>query len=510
VTLVRFGGSASTTPGMHALYDQLRGLVSQGEPVLLCGEAATGRKTLAHALHELARPSAPFLVIDLASIPVSLVETVLFGHERGSFTGAHTIQRGPFEEAESGTVVLREIGALPWDVQPRLLRLLEQRRFRRVGGHAMRPFPGRVIATTHADLDQLVTSNVMRGELRAQFSRHQLAVPPLRERLADLPFLLELGPEQLGRLARLPWRGNFAELEAFQAELARDPESAITERELLAAIEEAPADDGPRLVYADALAARGDLRSELIHLQLAREDPKVRAAERTLLGSHGKAFAAHVIAAATTPVHTAEVTFERGFVSAIALDGEALRKFDHVVRAAPLVTRVTTRGVLEGASWSSPALRQLRAIDVTIQSLHDLAIDTLSRCAYLTGLRSLALSAGTTPVADQVDLRRLGVRSLAASPYLAGVTHLVLRGYPLDAHNLASLLGPLARWTLTELELLDCPVTAADLHHLVAAPKASSLTTLRVTQLDQESRALLGGSQALTAATIYVDNQVLR
>ncbi len=500
---------------MHALFAALHGPASLDEPVLLCGEVASGRETLARAMHELTRPSTPFLVLDLASIPLSLVETVLFGSERRSFTGAHAIQRGPFEEVEGGTVVLRELGAIPWGLQPKLLRLLEQRQFRRVGGSALRPFHGRVIATTHADLDQLVTSNALRGDLRAQFARHQFTVPPLRDRLADLPSLLvdhPLDADQRARVSSLPWRGNFAEWKAFVAELVRDPVSAITERELLAAIEDAPADDGPRLVYADALTARGDVRGELIQLQLAArpDDHKIRAAERRLLEDHGKRFAASVIAAATTPVHAAEVTFERGFVAAVSVDGEALRKFGEIARVAPLLTRVVTRGFLEHASWSSPALRQLRALEVTIQTLGELAIDAISRSSYLTGLRSLALTAGATTLPDDVELRRLGVRSLAASANLAGVTHLSLRGYPLDAHNLASLLADRAKWTLTELDLLDCDLSSLEVRAVVTAPKAQHLTTLRVSRLDHESRELLAGSHVLTGATIFVDGQVLR
>lgn len=477
-----FGGAASTSPVMHALFDKLRDLAPLDEPVLLRGEYASGRETLARAMHDAARPGTPFIVVDLASIPIALIESTLFGLESGSFTGAHVIRRGPFEDAERGTVVLREIGTLPWDLQPKVMRLLETRQFRRVGSNHMRPFNGRVVATTHTALDELS----FRHDLRAMLS-HQLEVPPLRERIADLPLLLaeagrELDADLIARLSRLAWRGNFADWKASVAVACED----VTERELLQTIEEDPDDDGARLVYADALEARADLRGELIHLQVRlaqREDHKLRAAEKKLLQTHGKTFAAPVIATAMTPVHAPVVTFERGFVSAIALEGEALRKLDVITHAAPLLTRVIAHGFLESASWTSPALRRLRAIEVTIQTLGETAVVALAGCRYLTGLRSLTLSAGTTPVPDDAELRQLGVTALAMSPHLAGVTELSLDGYRLDAVNLATLLGDAARWRLA---------------------------TLRVSRLDHESRETLAGSQVLTGTTIYVDNQVLR
>ncbi len=186
-----FGGAASTTPAMHALFDTLHGLAPLTEPVLLHGEYASGRETLARAMHDAARPGTPFIVVDLAAIPIALIESTLFGLESGSFTGAQVIRRGPFEDAESGTVVLREIGTLPWDLQPTVMRLLEARQFRRVGSNQLRPFNGRVVATTHAALDDLA----FRPELRAMLA-HQLDVPPLRDRIADLPLLLaEAGRE---------------------------------------------------------------------------------------------------------------------------------------------------------------------------------------------------------------------------------------------------------------------------------------------------------------------------
>ena len=189
------------------------------------GETGTGKDVLAHLLHEQSpRCAEPFVVFDCSAVASNLAESEIFGHERGAFTGAVNAHEGAFERARGGTLFLDEIGELPLDLQPKLLRVLESRSFRRVGGARDRRLDVRIVAATNRDLAALVSSRQFRQDLFFRLAAAVVSVPPLRERHEDIPLLVKTLLEDLGRrdvtvpdetlslLAAQPWRGNVREL----------------------------------------------------------------------------------------------------------------------------------------------------------------------------------------------------------------------------------------------------------------------------------------------------------
>jgi two-component system nitrogen regulation response regulator GlnG len=196
-------------------------------PVLVTGESGTGKELLARALHELGpAPAGPFVAVNCGALPRELAESELFGHERGAFTGAAGRRSGWFEEASGGTLVLDEIGELPLELQPKLLRVLETGRLRRVGGSGEAAVRVRVIAMTLRDLEGEVARRAFREDLYYRLAGFHLALPPLRHRRADIPllaqhFLREIEPEvgvrrleadALVALQAARWVGNVREL----------------------------------------------------------------------------------------------------------------------------------------------------------------------------------------------------------------------------------------------------------------------------------------------------------
>ena len=198
--------------------------------VLITGESGTGKELVARALHRhSARAARPFIAINTAAMPKDLLESELFGHERGAFTGAQQLRRGRFEQAEGGTLFLDEIGDMPSELQTRLLRVLSDGTFYRVGGHEQLRANVRVIAATHQDLDQRVRDGAFRDDLYHRLNVIRVRMPALRERRDDIPLLArhfigrsarELGiepkrlsEEVLAHLARLDFPGNVRQLE---------------------------------------------------------------------------------------------------------------------------------------------------------------------------------------------------------------------------------------------------------------------------------------------------------
>jgi len=196
-------------------------------PVLVSGESGTGKELVARALHELGpNPGGPFVAVNCGALPRELAESELFGHERGAFTGAAGRRAGWFEEASGGTLVLDEIGELPLDLQPKLLRVLESGRLRRVGGSGEVAARARIVAMTLRDLEGEVQRRSFRADLYYRLAGICVRLPPLRERPHDVPHLAahflseiarELGPRQIdasamAALAAADWPGNVREL----------------------------------------------------------------------------------------------------------------------------------------------------------------------------------------------------------------------------------------------------------------------------------------------------------
>ncbi len=217
-------------PAMQDVFRAIGRLSQSVVTVLITGESGTGKELVAHALHKHSpRASGPFVAINTAAIPKDLLESELFGHERGAFTGAQTTRRGRFEQADGGTLFLDEIGDMPFDLQTRLLRVLSDGQFYRVGGHNPMRANVRVIAATHQNLEDRVKQGVFREDLFHRLNVIRLRLPALRERREDVPSLAkfflqksarELGVEAkritdaaLARLMKFDFPGNVRQLE---------------------------------------------------------------------------------------------------------------------------------------------------------------------------------------------------------------------------------------------------------------------------------------------------------
>ena len=188
----RFGTLVGTSVPMRAAFALLERAARSDATVLLEGETGTGKGQAAHAIHlASARASQPFQVVDCASIPTSLIESELFGHERGAFTGADQRRAGAFKAAGGGTLFLDEIGELPADVQPKLLRALEEKQFRSVGSDTFKPCEARLIAATNRDLRAEVNAGRFRPDLFFRLAVVRIPLPPLSQRPDDLPILVE-------------------------------------------------------------------------------------------------------------------------------------------------------------------------------------------------------------------------------------------------------------------------------------------------------------------------------
>jgi DNA-binding NtrC family response regulator len=222
-----FGPLVARTPLMLALFEQLRVLAKANLSILILGETGTGKELVAQALHQAsARSGGPFVVVDCGAIPASLAESMLFGHERGAFTGAIARRESPFVEAAGGTIFLDELGELPLETQPKLLRALAERRIKRVGATTYQSFDARVVSATRRDILHEVNAGAFRSDLYFRVAQARVELPPLRERPDDVPLLLEHAMRELGvegayrrvtvesieRAQRYDWPGNVREL----------------------------------------------------------------------------------------------------------------------------------------------------------------------------------------------------------------------------------------------------------------------------------------------------------
>jgi two-component system, NtrC family, response regulator AtoC len=238
------------SPEMRRLYELVGRVASTTAPVLIEGETGTGKELVARAIHrESERRTGPFVAVNCGAIPVNLVESTLFGHERGAFTGAQRRHAGYFESASPGTLFLDEVGELPAAVQSALLRVLDRRRIRRVGSTVELEVNVRIVAATHRDLEALVESGEFRQDLLYRLNTHKLEVPPLRERPLDIEPLVEHFLERAARDNGLPrleideaamaalcgygWPGNVRELRnVMERAVIVAEESRVTSEEL--------------------------------------------------------------------------------------------------------------------------------------------------------------------------------------------------------------------------------------------------------------------------------------
>jgi DNA-binding NtrC family response regulator len=217
------------SPAMQDIYKAIGRAAPLDVNVLILGESGTGKELVARAIYHHSKSSdAPFLVIDCAAVPESLLESELFGHERGAFTGADTRRIGKFEQATSGTIFLDEIGDLALPTQAKLLRLLEEQRFNRLGGNEIIETNARLIAATNQNLEAAVEAGRFRRDLYYRLKVFTIHLPPLRERLDDIPLLVSYyldrfnrdfgkhvrsaSPETIGLLQSHRWPGNVREL----------------------------------------------------------------------------------------------------------------------------------------------------------------------------------------------------------------------------------------------------------------------------------------------------------
>ncbi|PCI23255.1 MAG: nitrogen regulation protein NR(I) [Piscirickettsiaceae bacterium] len=230
-----FGGTSSSgiigvAPAMQVVFRAIGKLSRSNVTVMINGESGTGKELVAKALHKHSpRADRPFIALNMAAIPKDLVESELFGHEKGAFTGAVTRRKGRFEQADGGTLFLDEIGDMPADMQTRLLRVLSDGEFYTVGGHKPIRVDVRIIAATHQGLEDLVQQGLFREDLFHRLNVVRVKIPPVRDRKEDIPLLLnyflsqisnelsvevkKLSAEASTFLAQLSWPGNVRELE---------------------------------------------------------------------------------------------------------------------------------------------------------------------------------------------------------------------------------------------------------------------------------------------------------
>ena len=229
-TTYAFGGIVGTSPGMRRLGELMQRAVDTDVSVLVTGESGTGKELVAKALHfNGPRRKGPFVAVNCAAVPEALIESEMFGHERGAFSGATAQRAGCFEQADGGTLLLDEIGDMPLALQAKLLRVLQEREIRRVGGGRSIPIDVRVVASTHRDLEAAMREGAFREDLYYRLAVFPIDVPPLRARQEDIPLLAEhfrkkhadrlglsvaaIAPAATALLVRYAWPGNVRELE---------------------------------------------------------------------------------------------------------------------------------------------------------------------------------------------------------------------------------------------------------------------------------------------------------
>jgi formate hydrogenlyase transcriptional activator len=227
-----FEGIVGSSPALRGVLDQVRTVAPTDATVLIEGETGTGKELIARAIHmHSARRDRPFVKLNCAAIPLGLLESELFGHEKGAFTGAVAQRVGRFEAANGGTLFLDEIGDMPLELQAKLLRVLQEQEFERLGATYTRHVDVRVVAATNQDLPTLVAEKLFRMDLYYRLNVFPIALPPLRHRPEDIPMLVahfvhtyaermskhidKIASDSMESLVRHPWPGNIRELQNF-------------------------------------------------------------------------------------------------------------------------------------------------------------------------------------------------------------------------------------------------------------------------------------------------------
>src|SRR5436190_3202639 len=258
------------SPAMQEIYRAIARLMGTDLTVMITGESGTGKELVARALHDFGkRRSGPFVAINMAAIPRELIESELFGHEKGAFTGAMARNMGRFEQAKGGTLFLDEIGDMPPEAQTRLLRVLQEGEYTSVGGRVPIRADVRIIAATHRDLSQLIRQGLFRSDLFYRTKVAPVRLPPLRQRSSDVPGLVRhfaslaareglplktLDEAAMERLRRHRWSGNVRELENLVRRLA-----ALYSQEIIGAdVIEAELSESPAATAMPAEAATGE------------------------------------------------------------------------------------------------------------------------------------------------------------------------------------------------------------------------------------------------------------
>ena len=271
-----FGELVGKSPAMNDIYALVRKIANTRSNVLITGESGTGKEVVARTIHFAgARRERPFVPINCTAMPEGLLESELFGHVKGAFTGAHVDKEGLFEKAQGGTLFLDEIGDMPLALQGKLLRVLQDRAVRPVGSTDSTPVDVRVIAATHQDLEQAITAGRFRHDLYYRLNVIPIEIPPLHERPEDIPVLAEaflrkhgkserqrITERAMRKLMQSPWPGNARELEnCIERAVALSDADAIRAADVVLPSEEARSDDALRdgLVQL-ALQRRATLR----------------------------------------------------------------------------------------------------------------------------------------------------------------------------------------------------------------------------------------------------------
>lgn len=261
----RFEGIVGSSPGMVAVYKLIARVAQTDSTILLQGESGTGKELAARAIHANSqRSSGPFITVDGGTLAESLLESELFGHERGAFTGALVAKKGLLEKAHLGTCFLDEIADISSALQSKLLRVIQEREIRRVGGNDTITVDVRVIAASNKDLKSLVEAGKFREDLYYRLNVVAITVPPLRERVEDIPMLAQffvqkygtvkeksvrgLSPEAMAMLSQYSWPGNVRELEhAIERAVVLTPHDIILPDDLPQAVQSAAASGGTQV-----------------------------------------------------------------------------------------------------------------------------------------------------------------------------------------------------------------------------------------------------------------------